>query len=356
MLIAIDITPMESAHKNRGIGIYTKNLVEAIKKVKSDNKYIFFTRSQKIPNNADLVHYPYFDPFFLTLPIITRLPTVVTIHDLIPIVFPKYFPRGIKGEIMWQIQKKLVSHSNRIITDSKNSKNDVVKYIGIDESKIDPIYLAPAEIFGNKQSREFIDSVKKRYTLPENYLVYVGDINWNKNISGILKAFAAFLDLNPQSNLKLLLVGKSFETVKLTETININQTIEKLRLNDKIIKVGYVDEMDECVLYSQAKACLLVSYYEGFGLPILEAMATGCPVIAADNSSISEIMGPSIKVNANKIDSIVSGIGKIYYLSNSERATLIREGKNWANNFTWEETARRTIETYEKVKCHNSSL
>jgi glycosyltransferase involved in cell wall biosynthesis len=356
MHIAIDTTPMESAHKNRGIGIYTRNLVEAIEKLKGDNKYTYFTRTQKVPNNVDLIHYPYFDPFFLTLPFIFKIPTIITIHDLIPIVFPKYFPRGIKGEMKWRIQKHIVKNASRIITDSENSKNDVLKYIGIDKSKIDPIYLAPAQVFSQFYSQKIIDSVKSRYSLPKNFLVYVGDINWNKNIPGMLQAFAKYTETNPDNNLKLVLIGKSFKSDDLPEMMIINRAIAELKLNDKIIKLGYVDDVDECIIYSLAQANILVSFYEGFGLPVLEALAAGCPVIAADNSSIREIMGPAIKVNAGNSDSIVKGIAEISNLTDSKRQALIQAGKNWVTKFTWEKTARQTIESYEKANSNYSGL
>src|SRR5258706_5833567 len=102
MNIAIDITPLETGHSGRGVGIYTKNLIESLQKYEKKHTYILFTPKQGVPKNTDIVHYPYFDPFFLTLPLIKTKPSVVTVHDLIPLVFPEKFPPGIRGYMKWQ--------------------------------------------------------------------------------------------------------------------------------------------------------------------------------------------------------------------------------------------------------------
>ena len=124
MKIAIDITPLESAHRARGVGVYTKNLIDALETYGKQHTYLYFTGHQLVPPDADVVHYPYFDPFFLTLPLVKPKPTVVTVHDLIPLVFPYKFPAGIRGNIKWQVQKLSLHGAKRIIADSNSSKND----------------------------------------------------------------------------------------------------------------------------------------------------------------------------------------------------------------------------------------
>ena len=176
MRIAIDITPLSSAHKDRGVGKYTKLLVESLQKYESKHSYTLFERGKKVPENIDVVHYPHFDPFFLTLPLIKTKPTVVTIHDLIPIKYPDKFPRGIRGEVKWQIQRYSLTSATRIIADSASSKRDILKHVGYDQNNISVVHLAPDPAIiagaGNGSERR-------------KFLIYVGDLNWNKNIYGL---------------------------------------------------------------------------------------------------------------------------------------------------------------------------
>ncbi len=309
MNIAIDTTPLTSAHKNRGVGSYTKNLIEALQKYENKHSYTLFTRGQKIPDTVDIVHYPYFDPFFLTLPLNKPKPTVVTVHDLTPIIFPDKFPPGLRGSIKWQIQKTSLKGAGRIITDSKNSKKDIARIIDFDEGKIDVVYLAPGPMFS--------PGTHKHVGAP--YILYVGDINWNKNIPELRRAFALVHDRRPR--MQLILVGEAFGN-RLTE----KELIE---------------------LYRGARLLVLPSHYEGFGFPVLEAMAAGCPVVAADTSSVSEIAGPAIRVKPDA-DSIASGMEKCLSLSQRARTDLIDKGFAWVQKFTWQRVAHETVASYER--------
>jgi glycosyltransferase involved in cell wall biosynthesis len=130
MKIAIDITPLESAHRARGVGVYTKNLIDALETYGKQHTYLYFTGHQLVPPDADVVHYPYFDPFFLTLPLVKIKPALVTVHDLIPLVFPYKFPAGIRGRFAWHVQRLSLRGAKRIIADSNSSKNDIVRIAG----------------------------------------------------------------------------------------------------------------------------------------------------------------------------------------------------------------------------------
>src|SRR6266581_1905653 len=142
MKIAIDISPLQTGHKVRGVGFYLKNLKKTLLRYDTRNDYIFFAQDEKLDNKADLVHYPYFEPFFITLPFFSKQKRVVTVHDLTPIVFPEHFPAGIKGKFSWQVQKFNLQRSDGIITDSESSKKDIIRYVGAPESKIHVVYLA----------------------------------------------------------------------------------------------------------------------------------------------------------------------------------------------------------------------
>ena len=351
MKIAIDVTPLETGHAGRGIGVYTQLLIDALQSYEKEHTYTLFTRGQNEPKNIDLVHYPYFDPFFLTLPLHKPKPTVVTVHDLIPLVFPDEFPAGLRGNVKWQIQKLSLRGALRIISDSESSKKDIVSITDINAQKIDVVYLAPSDVFKPIKNKTNLDVVKKKYHLPNQFILYVGDVNWNKNILGMLKAFQKVKCGNQEiiRNVKLVLVGKAFLDASLQETQQINSFIDTVGLNKEVMMIGSVPMDDLAAIYNLASVYIQPSFYEGFGLPVLEAMACGCPVVTSDTSSLAEIAGPAILINPNNIDSIPKGTAKALLLSNIERNQLIQKQFRWVERFTWERVARETVRVYAKV-------
>lgn len=362
MQIAIDITPLKTEHKVRGTGSYTQNLISALEKYKSEHLYSFFTRSQKLPNNVDLVHYPYFDPFFITLPVIKRFTSVVTVHDIIPIQFPEHFPRGIRGEIKWQIQKSLIKIMDRIITDSKASRESIVQNINVPEDRVSVIPLAPAEHFAPVKNATVLQKAQKKYSLPRLFVLYVGDINWNKNIFGLLRAFrdvifhktAPFGSVNKANtdmrlDLRLVLVGKAFKNNKLNEAQEIDKVIHKLGIASNVIKLGYVEDKDLPSIYSLARVYIQPSFAEGFGLPVLEAMACGCVVVSSCNSSLQEIAGPAIRIQPESPESIAQGMLQGLLLPEDKLKAYKQKAANWCRKFSWEMVARATVKTYEQA-------
>ena len=281
MNIAIDTTPLTSGHSGRGVGVYTKYLIESLQKYERQHTYTFVTRGQKVSDNTDLVHYPYFDPYFLTLPLQKPHPVVVTVHDLIPLVFPQEFPSGVRGQIKWQIQKVSLRGSSRVIADSHSSKKDITKITGLHPAKIDVIYLAPAAIFRQILQKEILNRILKQYSLPEHFILYVGDVNWNKNIPGLLHAYAIYKKANPSLDIQLVLVGKAFRNDALHENQIIQKLIHDYGIERNVIIPGYVSESDLACIYNLAICLVQPSFYEGFGFPVLEAMACGCPVVCS---------------------------------------------------------------------------
>jgi len=348
MNIAIDVSPIQTGHKARGIGVYTKELVEALQTYGKKHTFQLVQQGQDIPTDADIIHYPYFDPFLQTLPIVKPKPTIVTVHDLIPLVFPDKFPKGVRGTVTWQIQKTSLKGCRRIITDSQNSKKDIHKIIGFDLNKIDVIPLAPSPIFRPIKDTSVLLSVRKKYYLPKDYFLYVGDVNWNKNILGLLKAFAkAVHGKTPQ--ISLVLVGSAFLHRDLKEVIEINRLIETLGIHDAIVRPGFVPEEDLVSIYTMATCLVQPSWYEGFGFPVLEAMASGCPVITSDSSSLSEIAGPAFCVKPNDIEGIAYAMHDMLRTSREQRKKNIQSGLTWSSQFSWQRVARETIQSYERV-------
>ncbi len=353
MNIAIDISPIEGKsslqHRVRGTGFYINNLKRSLIKYFPDNKYIFFTRGQKLPKDTDLVHYPYFEPFFLTLPVSNKNPFVVTVHDLTPLVFPKYFQKGVRGSFKWLIQKVSLRKADLIISDSLSSKKDIIKFTGIKENKINVIYLAAGENFKKLEIGNWKSEIKRKYNLPDRFLLYVGDVTWNKNLPRLVEA-------TKKSKIPLVMVGKALVSEDFDKKNPWNQdlvTIQNSVKEDKnIILPGFVETEDLVALYNLATVFVMPSMYEGFGLPILEAMACGCPVITTKEGSIPEVAGDSaFYVNAYSLDDMADGIKKVF---NDEKLQKIlsQKGLLQAKKFSWEKTAEETIKVYEKVLQH----
>ncbi len=351
MNIAIDKTPIISAHKYRGIGIYNYNLIKNLERFDEKNYYYEFISGEELPKEADILHYPNLDLFRANLKIYKGVKTIVTIHDLIPLLFPKYFPIGLKGKISWLRQKKTLDKVDAVITDSLSSKEDIKKLTGFPPAKIHVVYLASSISFKKINELE-IDNLKnqirKKYGLNNDFILYVGDVNWNKNIFGIVSAFAKIHKSYPQTD--LIFVGKAFLEKDLKEKRLIDDKIVELNLERNIIKTGYVPSEDLSILYKLAKVYLEPSFYEGFGLPILDAMFCGTPVVCSACGSIPEIVkDAAILVDPKSAASIKEGIEKVLKMSNQEIAKLRNREIEQAKKFTWEKTARETIRVYEKV-------
>lgn len=341
MKVIITQKKLHSSSHTRGIGVYTRELISSLqKKYPSDE----FVSTPHIPPGfkADLLHYPYFDPFFLTLTKLRNIPTVVTIHDLIPLRFPLHFPAGIKGKIKWFLQRQSIRRVAHIITDSECSKKDIIDLIGFDPDRVSVVPLGP-----NRAERvpvKMFQKILKSYHLPAKYLLYVGDLNWNKNISGLVKAFSSM----KEKNLHLVLVGKVFsDKPDIPQYHELAKLIASSGKADKIIILGYVPSHHLSVIYSSATLYVQPSWYEGFGLPILEAMKFGCPVATSNRGSLPEIGGNAVAYfdpGKNMTETIESLLSSPTHLSNLSALGLLQ-----AKLFTWERTAQLTHQVYAKV-------
>lgn len=336
-------SPENDLNKTRGIGFYTKNLIESLSKL-SLVDISFFSNYSKL-KNIDLVHYPYFDFFKISLPFSKRFPIVITIHDVIPLIFPQHYPPGIKGKIKHNIQKFLVNKIDAVITDSESSKKDVEKYLGINNEKIHVIYLAPGLEFKKINDEKRLLKTKKKYDLPYEYILYAGNVNWNKNLLNMVESVLL-------ENKNLVLVGKSFEqkeSLNHPELRDYKKFLEKYADNEKIKILGYV-ETDELVdIYNLSKCVIFASFYEGFGLPILEAQACEVPVITSNVASMPEVAGKgAILVQPEKVEDLRKAI-KTIFSDKKYVNELIKAGKENLKRFTWDKTAANTLEVYKNV-------
>jgi len=325
------VRPPVTGHGARGIGFYGQRLYEALSKITNvswrDFSYLPIT-------GFDIVHYPYFDLFWPTLPPIRFSKTVVTLHDLTPLKFPEHFPLGIRAKVVWPWQKFLLKQVDAVLTDSYCSKKDIEEMTGV--RNVFVTYLAADKVFRPLNFKR------------ENFVLYVGGGNWNKNVITLIKACQKI-------NMPLVIVGKEFampikknvETEPLREILSLVHTSS--RKTNLIKFAGFVETSELVKLYNQAKVYVQPSVYEGFGLPVLEAMACNTPVICGGNSSLAEIAGNAatfadvLDVNdlADKIKNIKDS-GSPLGLPRVARMTQ-------AAKFSWEKTAKETYEIYKKI-------
>ncbi len=348
MKIAIDVSPLFNSNKTRGVGFYLTYLKNALEKFFPENTYSYFTRGQKVSNNADLVHYPYFEPFFLSLPFLHKKKTVVTVHDLTPVVLHSLFPVGIRGVLKWRLQWLSLRNTSAIITDSRASKRDIARIVGYPEEKIHTVYLAAGDgfkqIVDNKQQAM---DIKRKYDLPDAFALYVGDVTPNKNLPRLVNAAL-------QADIPLVMVGKSlvdidgdFHNPWLAD-LKVVQKLAK-KNTKKVMLIGFVPDSDLVVLYNMATVFVMPSLYEGFGLPILEAMSCGCPVITSPEGSVEEVTGKAAYfVDAYSVESIENGLRKVIG-DDALQKKLSEKGLRQAKKFSWEKTAEETVKAYRKT-------
>lgn len=337
MKVLLHTTPLGNANAIRGVGMYTKLLQAELEKL-PDVELV------STPP-ADIVHYPFFDLFWVTLPLKLPTPTIVTIHDVIPLLYPDQYPAGVKGKLKFLRQKAALKKVKAVITDSYASKWDIVEHLGVEPEKIEVVSLAanPDLI---PPTRDKAARIRERLDLPEKYILYVGDVNYNKNLPQLIKAMK-FLP----EELKLVCVGKNFVPQEIPEW----QAIERqMALSDVSSQIKFIPDIKgEAVeklaaVYAGAVAYVQPSLAEGFGLPVLEAMQCGTPVVAANNSSLVEVGGSSVIYTGTDAEAIAQAVQAVMGWSQRKRQEWIKAAKDWQQTFSWEKTAQQTKAVYEK--------
>jgi glycosyltransferase involved in cell wall biosynthesis len=369
MKIAIDIGPLNSQHSIRGIGFHTKELLSAIGEVKHEFKDldiypIDFSKGDLA--KYDLAHFSSFNPYFFSLPFQKLAKkNILTIHDLIYLAFPKKYPAGIKGKIRFFLQKFLIRKVDGIITISNTSKKDIVKFLNIDPVKVNVVYLAGKGKLKNVTDVKFLSLIKTKYKLPEKFVLYVGDINYNKNIPTLIKACTI-------AGVPLVVVGKQaldIEEGGITlkdihgpmdwvryvfgkphpELAHYGLLLREFKKNNDIFRLGFVPDNDLAAIYSLATVYCQPSYYEGFGLPLLEAMVCRLPVVASKIRAHVEVAGQAcLYSDPDKPGDFARKITLIF--NNTKlRDEIINKGVLQAKKYSWKKSARETLKVYEKI-------
>lgn len=340
--VGFSTSPLDDANQFRGIGQNTRQLLDHLKK---DDRVemIEFNRFNVLKHDINVVHYPAFTFFQRTLPLRKKYPTVVTIHDTIPLAFPEHYPTGIRGRVNLWYQKLALRNVSAVVTISESAKLDIHKYLGVPFNKIYAIPLAVSEEFKVIDDQKQLENTGKKHHLPDKFLVYVGDVNWNKNLVNLTQAVI-------ESGWELVCVGKAItvrDNLEAPELKTFRYWVEEFADNPRVHILGYLSGGQLVDVLNLSTALLLPSFYEGFGLTILEAQACGTVVITAKNSSIPEVAGESvIYVDPNSLESIKEGIKK---LDDHILVKRLRDrGFENIKRFSWKRTTDQVVEVYRQ--------
>ena len=386
MKIAIITDETDTQHS--GLGVYTINIVRNILKLDKKNEYYLIHRkkeNEEIYSMAKEIIVPYNPRFpfsfirnFITLPLKLRkydfdvvhhagnigpfifkaiLPTrrgktIQTLYDIIPLLHPETYERPVRMAFKYLLPRAL-NNADTILAISESARQDAVNKLGIDGSKILITYPAPSEQFkalNSKQRSAARKFLKQKYNIGSSYILYAGSLESKKNVQTLVKAYSLLKKKNIGQ--KLVLVGK-----KGYRNEAIFAEIKEHGLEKDVIWLGYTPLWPDLVyIYNCADVFVFPSVYEGFGIPIIEAMACGCPVITSNRGSLPEVAGnAAIILDAYDTEGFAEAIHKV--LNNKKFASaMAKKGLANAKRFSWKKSAEKTIEAYESyLRTSNST-
>lgn len=362
-------------YRGTGIGTYTYELINSLNKIDKINKYYLFMPEKNKGNinlnknfnivntfqntvsnfweeinsandiyntNMNLYHIPQNG---IGIPLRKKCPFIITLHDIIPYRMPETVSSKYL-KIFTEEMPKIISSCDGIITVSDFSKKDIIKSFNFPEDKIFVTHLASENIYMPLSKRICKYFIEKNYSIHGNFILYVGSFSPRKNITGLIESFSKFIS-KTKKDIKLVIAGKqgiSYDNYK-------KRSIE-LKVESNVIFPGFIPIEHMPYLYNAADLFVYPSFYEGFGLPLLEAMSCGVPVITSDATSIPEVVeDAAVKINPYDIDDMSNAIYEVY--TNPDlRKNLISKGLLRAMNFSWDETARKTLDSYKQIaKC-----
>ena len=369
MRIAIDARKLH----DYGIGTYVRNLLRQLARLDGENEYVVVCRPEDVAQvrtlgenfqpmaetappysireqitlpmdlwraQAKLFHAPHY-----VLPPLTPCRSVVTIHDVIHLMFPEYLPNRLAYAYARAVIWSAIRRADRVLTVSDASKRDILRYFDVSAGKVEVIPNAIDDRFRVAPSDEEIAQVRERYQLHSPFLLYAGNIKPHKNLERLIEAFA---DLRRRGfdEVKLLIIGD-----QVTKYPALRRAVHRCKLHTHVRFFGFVPDRMLAVLYRLADAFVFPSLYEGFGLPPLEAMASGTPVVTSNVSSLPEVVGDAaLLVDPYDTGAIADALERL--LSDEAlRRDLIARGHARASEFSWERSVRRIREIYLEVSA-----
>jgi glycosyltransferase involved in cell wall biosynthesis len=277
------------------------------------------------------------------LPPLVRCTSVVTIHDCIHLMFPQYLPNRFAYQYARASIRLAARRATRIMTVSESSKRDILKFVDTEPDKIDVIYNAYDDRFAIDPREEDVVRVRERYQLESEFVLYAGNVKPHKNLERLIEAFY-LVRKRGLEYLKLVLIGD-----EISKYTALRRAVHHHQLHKYVRFLGYLPEETLAVMYRLAGVFVFPSLYEGFGLPPLEAMASGTPVVTSNVSSLPEVAGDAaVLVDPYDPRAIADGIYQV--LTDEQlRRDLRRKGLARAGMFSWEQSVRRVRAIYGEV-------
>jgi glycosyltransferase involved in cell wall biosynthesis len=372
--VAIDIRRMTEF----GVGTYTRNVVRALGRLDRHNQYFLMGPPQKmaeigpLPSNfqsvplldgdmtvkgslafrsilrhlsCDLVHIPH----LFWLPRALPCPYVMTVHDVLEHMYRAHGHSGLRRFLHFQLTRRMLRGAARIFAVSRFTKSEIEKLSGIPASRIEVVYNAIDERFlrghTNDSDRQFL---AERYLVTHPFILYAGRISPHKNVVRIIEAFSALkAELDKEGkypDLKLIIIGD-----ELSKHPDLRRTVIRGGVQNDVRFMGFVPIEVLRIFYDSAKTFIFPSLYEGFGLPPLEAMAHGTPVLTSNTSSLPEVVGnAAVLVNPENVFEIMRALHRVL-LDQTLRERMKQRGYEQAKKFSWDASAREILNVYENV-------
>ncbi|MBN2383120.1 glycosyltransferase [bacterium] len=354
-----------------GIGTHIQNIVKNLSMVDTEHEFILFHHLSEINHlelqnekffhivdrspkyslrehlslpikmkqyDLDLYHSPHY-----VLPIIHNCPMIVTIHDVIHLLFPQYLPSRMAHTYAKMMMFLSTKSAVKVISVSQSSKRDIVRYLNIAPEKIEVIYNAVSDIFKPMDDPELKDQLSQKFGVTGDYLLYVGNLMPHKNLKRLIYAFYR-LRRKLKIDIKLVIVGEGIPHYR-----ELRILANDLGLKDKVIFLGFIAKKWLPILYNKAKVFVFPSQYEGFGLPPLEAMACGTPVVTSNTSSLPEVVSDAgLLIDPYNVEELIEAM-ELCITDEHLRQKLVTKGLERVKHFSWERTAQRTLQIYQEI-------
>ena len=374
--IAIDVRKW----RDFGIGTYVRNLVRQLARLDQDSTYFLFCHDNDEPTLRDLAHnfVPVVDrssgygvrehlsiplklrrvgaellhsPHYVR-PLLCTIPSVVTIHDCIHLLFPQYLPNRMAWRYARYMMGSAIRHSAVVFTVSDASRADILRfYPWADPAKVHVVPNAiDTELLQNPGEDE-MERVRERYQLRGRFVLFAGNVKPHKNLERLIRAFAQVREQGGHEDLQLLLIGDD-----VSRYGSLRRAVEATQLRQDVRFFGFVPPSTLAALYRMADVFAFPSLYEGFGLPPLEAMSCGTPVVTSGMAALHEVVDEAaILVDPYSVDDIAGGISRV--LDDEDlRAHLVQKGLARARMFSWERSVRAIHAGYFKALGRSSPI
>ena len=367
MRIAIDARKLH----DYGIGTYVRNLLRQLARIDQDTEYVVLCRSDDrahinalgenfrgLPEAApayslreqvlvplslrrtrpDLFHAPHY-----VLPPLTPCRAVVTIHDCIHLMFPEYLPNRLAYAYARSVIWAAIRRADRVLTVSEASKRDILRFFTVSAGKVEVVPNGIDERFGVPPSEEEVARIRERFQLYDPFLLYAGNIKPHKNVERLIEAFQR-LRQRGFGQVRLLVIGD-----QVTKYAALRRAVHRCKVHKYVRFLGFVPDQMLAVLYRLADVFVFPSLYEGFGLPPLEAMASGTPVVTSNVSSLPEVVGDAaLLVDPYDPSAIADAIERLL-TDTTLRSEIVKRGYARAKQYSWERSVRRIREIYGEV-------